>query len=58
MLNELSKQLLSGSIQKEKEIVLDMFDKKLVFRNGVEEKETTSKKKSSAILRCFSTVIL
>jgi ATP-dependent Clp protease ATP-binding subunit ClpB len=33
VLNELSKQILSGTIDKEKEIVLDMFDKKFVFRN-------------------------
>ncbi len=33
VLNELSKQILAGTIEKEKEIVLDMFDKKFVFRN-------------------------
>lgn len=33
VLNELSKQILSGSIDKEKEIVLDMFENKFVFRN-------------------------
>lgn len=33
VLNELSKQILSGSIDKEKEIVLDMFESKFVFRN-------------------------
>jgi ATP-dependent Clp protease ATP-binding subunit ClpB len=33
VLNELSKQILSGSIDKDKEIVLDMFDNKFVFRN-------------------------
>lgn len=33
VLNELSKQLLAGSITKEKEIVLDMFDNKFVFMN-------------------------
>lgn len=33
VLNELSKQILSGTIDKEKEIVLDMFDNKFVFRN-------------------------
>ena len=34
VLNELSKQLLAGNIQKDKEIILDMFDTKFVFRNG------------------------
>ena len=33
ILNELSKQLLTGTITKEKEIVLDMFDNKFVFLN-------------------------
>ena len=33
VLNELSKQLLSGTIDKSKEIVLDVFDSKFVFRN-------------------------
>ena len=33
VLNELSKQLLGDTIQKDKEIVLDSFDNKLVFRN-------------------------
>lgn len=33
VLNELSKQVLSGTINKDKEIILDMFDNKFVFRN-------------------------
>jgi ATP-dependent Clp protease ATP-binding subunit ClpB len=33
VLNELSKQLLSGTIDKSKEIILDVFDNKFVFRN-------------------------
>lgn len=33
VLNELSKQILGGTINKDKEIVLDMFDNKFVFRN-------------------------
>jgi ATP-dependent Clp protease ATP-binding subunit ClpB len=33
ILNELSKQLLAGRVQKDGEIVLDMFDNKFVFRN-------------------------
>jgi len=40
VLNELSKQLLADTIQKDKEIVLDMFDKKLVFRNKTEGTDT------------------
>ena len=51
VLNELSKQLLADTIQKDKEIVLDMFDNKLVFRNKVEELESTpptKKKKAEA----------
>lgn len=34
VLNELSKQILSGSINKDKEIVLDMFENRFVFRNN------------------------
>jgi ATP-dependent Clp protease ATP-binding subunit ClpB len=37
VLNELSKQLLSGTIDKSKEIILDVFDNKFVFRNQVIE---------------------
>lgn len=33
VLNELSKQILAGTIDKEKPIVLDMFEKQFVFRN-------------------------
>ena len=33
VLNELSKQILSGKINKEKEIILDVFDNTFVFRN-------------------------
>jgi ATP-dependent Clp protease ATP-binding subunit ClpB len=33
ILNELSKQLLAGTINKDKEIVIDMFDNKFVFTN-------------------------
>lgn len=33
ILNELSKQLLAGKVNKDNEIILDMFDNKLVFRN-------------------------
>jgi ATP-dependent Clp protease ATP-binding subunit ClpB len=33
VLNELSKQLLAGTVNKDKEIILDTFDHKFVFRN-------------------------
>jgi ATP-dependent Clp protease ATP-binding subunit ClpB len=33
VLNELSKQILAGTINKDQEIVLDMFENKFVFRN-------------------------
>jgi len=33
ILNELSKKILSGEINKSDEIILDMFDNKFVFRN-------------------------
>ena len=33
VMNELSKQLLAGSIDKSKQIILDMFENKFVFRN-------------------------
>jgi ATP-dependent Clp protease ATP-binding subunit ClpB len=50
VLNELSKQLLADSIQKDKEIVMDMFDNKLVFRNKTEQVdvEPAKKKKTGA----------
>jgi ATP-dependent Clp protease ATP-binding subunit ClpB len=34
ILNELSKQLLAGKVNKDREIILDMFDNKFVFRNA------------------------
>ena len=34
LLNELSKQLLANTIDKNKEIVVDVFDHKFVFRNN------------------------
>jgi ATP-dependent Clp protease ATP-binding subunit ClpB len=39
VLNELSKQILSGKVQKDSEIVLDMFENQLVFRNPVSDEE-------------------
>ncbi len=52
VLNELSKQLLADTIEKDKEIVLDNVDKKLVFRNKVESTDTTpppAKKKKAEV---------
>ena len=48
VLNELSKQLLADTIQKDKEIVLDMFDNKLVFRNKTDVAEAPPTKKKKA----------
>jgi len=33
ILNELSKQILAGTVNKDKEIIVDMFEQKFVFRN-------------------------
>ncbi|MNS13573.1 Chaperone protein ClpB [compost metagenome] len=42
ILNELSKQILSGKVQKDSRIQLDMFDKQFVFYNVKEgEKEVS-----------------
>jgi ATP-dependent Clp protease ATP-binding subunit ClpB len=45
VLNELSKQMLAGKIQKHDEIVLDVFDKEIVFRRKIESDETEKPKK-------------
>ena len=37
-MNELSKQILSGNVKADSEIILDEFDGKFVFRNKKEEK--------------------
>ena len=39
VLNELSKALLSGSIDKEQNVVMDMFDEKIVFRKPINAQE-------------------
>jgi ATP-dependent Clp protease ATP-binding subunit ClpB len=39
VLNELSKALLSGSIDKEQNVVMDMFDEKIVFRKPINIQE-------------------
>jgi ATP-dependent Clp protease ATP-binding subunit ClpB len=40
VLNELSKQILAGKVNKEGTIVLDCFDQQVVFRNQAKEEET------------------
>jgi ATP-dependent Clp protease ATP-binding subunit ClpB len=44
VLNELSKEMLANKIQKHDEIVLDVFDKQIVFRKPVESDLTEKKK--------------
>ncbi len=39
VLNELSKQILAGKVSKDGTIVLDCFDKKIVFRNKTEDEK-------------------
>ena len=41
VLNELSKELLSGKVKKSEEIVLDIFDDKYVFRKPIEAEVLT-----------------
>ncbi len=43
VLNELSKEMLSGKIQKHQEIVVDVFDKEIVFRAPVSTEEKAKK---------------
>lgn len=49
VLNELSKQILAGKVQKDAKIVLDVFDKEFVFRNPIETDKKVKKEKSSKI---------
>lgn len=44
VLNELSKQILSGKVQKDSEIVLDIFDSEFIFRNPIETEKRKKKK--------------
>jgi ATP-dependent Clp protease ATP-binding subunit ClpB len=37
VMNELSKQILAGTVTKDSDIVLDVFDNKMVFRNRTEK---------------------
>ncbi len=45
VLNELSKQILSGKVQKNAEIVLDLFNSEFVFRNPIESDKKEKKEK-------------
>jgi ATP-dependent Clp protease ATP-binding subunit ClpB len=45
VLNELSKQILAGKVQKDAQIVLDLFDREFVFRNQIETDKKTKKEK-------------
>jgi ATP-dependent Clp protease ATP-binding subunit ClpB len=45
VLNELSKQILSGKVQKNAQIVLDVFDHNFVFRNAIESDLQPKRKK-------------
>ncbi len=43
VLNELSKQILAGKVNKNSKLVLDMFDKEFVFRNAIEADKKVKK---------------
>jgi ATP-dependent Clp protease ATP-binding subunit ClpB len=45
VLNELSKQILAGKVQKSANIVLDLFNNEFVFRNPIEEDKRAKKQK-------------
>lgn len=45
VLNELSKQILAGKVQKNADIVLDVFDKEFVFRHPIAEDSKPKKEK-------------
>ena len=45
VLNELSKQILAGKVQKDTNIVLDVFDKEFVFRNPIDIDNKPKKEK-------------
>lgn len=45
VLNELSKQILAGTVQKNAQIVLDVFDHNFVFRNIIESDQQPKRKK-------------
>ena len=45
VLNELSKQILAGTVAKNSQIVLDVFDNNFIFRNSIEIDKPSKKKK-------------
>ena len=45
VLNELSKQILAGKVEKNAQIVLDVFDHNFVFRNSIESDKPEKKRK-------------
>ncbi|MBA3706110.1 MAG: AAA family ATPase, partial [Bacteroidetes bacterium] len=45
VLNELSKQILAGKVQKNAKIVLDVFNKEFIFRNPIETDKKVKKEK-------------
>ena len=47
VLNELSKQILAGKVEKNANIVLDVFDKEFVFRNPIDEDKKPLKDKKA-----------
>ena len=47
VLNELSKQILAGKVQKDAKIVLDVFEKEFVFRNSIETDKPKAKKEKA-----------
>ncbi|MBN8697428.1 MAG: ATP-dependent chaperone ClpB [Bacteroidetes bacterium] len=47
VLNELSKQILAGKVQKDAKIVLDVFEKEFVFRNAIETDSAKPKKEKA-----------
>ncbi|MCK6650385.1 MAG: AAA family ATPase, partial [Bacteroidia bacterium] len=47
VLNELSKQILAGKVQKDAKIVLDVFEKEFVFRNAIETDKARPKKEKA-----------
>jgi ATP-dependent Clp protease ATP-binding subunit ClpB len=42
VLDELSKQLLAGTVEKNSEIVMDVFDDKIIFRKPIKESEKSN----------------
>ncbi|MEI6489725.1 MAG: ATP-dependent chaperone ClpB [Bacteroidota bacterium] len=49
VLNELSKQILAGKVEKDANIVLDVFNNEFVFRNPIKEDNTPKKTKKEKV---------